>query len=154
MFDQFHASKSMLAYFVTLIPKISTPMVLKDLRPISLLRSLHNLLSKVLSRRLGGVMKHIISPSQAAFLKGRNLLDGVLIVDEVIDYARKVKSQCLILKVDFEKIYDSIDWDFLVYMLTRLGFGTKWVSWMKACECGGSMSILVNGCPTEQIDIQ
>jgi hypothetical protein len=30
----------------------------------------------------------------------------------------------------------------------------KWIAWMKACVCGGSMSVLVNGCPMEEIDIQ
>jgi hypothetical protein len=42
----------------------------------------------------------------------------------------------------------------LVYMMRRFGFPIKWIAWMKACVCGGSMSILVNGSPTEQIDIQ
>jgi hypothetical protein len=58
---------------------------------------------------------------------------------------------CLILKVDFEKAYDSVDWGFLVYMMRRVGFSSKW---MKACVCGGSMSILVNGSPTEEISIK
>ena len=35
-----------------------------------------------------------------------------------------------------------------------MGFCSKWVTWMKACVFGGSMSILVNGSPTEEIDIQ
>jgi len=36
----------------------------------------------------------------------------------------------------------------------RLGFGRKWVAWMKACVYGGSMSILVNGSPSKEINIQ
>lgn len=39
-------------------------------------------------------------------------------------------------------------------MLRRVGFEEKWVGWMKACVCGGSMSVLVNGSPTEEINIQ
>jgi hypothetical protein len=38
--------------------------------------------------------------------------------------------------------------------MKRLGFGRKWVAWMRACVFGGSMSVLVNGSPTEEIDIQ
>jgi len=56
--------------------------------------------------------------------------------------------------VDFEKAYNSVDWGFLEYMMRRLGFGNKWVTWMKACVFGGSMSILVNGSPTEEIQIK
>ncbi|GAU40270.1 hypothetical protein TSUD_60610 [Trifolium subterraneum] len=57
-------------------------------------------------------------------------------------------------KVDFEKAYDSVDWGFLEYMLRRLGFNGKWIAWMKACIFRGKMSILVNGSPIEEIDIQ
>jgi hypothetical protein len=142
----------MLAFFVTLIPKVSSPMELKDYRPISLLGCLYKLLSKVLARRLAGVMNSIISTNQSGFPKGRNLVDGVMVINELVDYAKKAKRQCLILKVDFEKANDSVDWGFLEYMLMRVGFCNKWVEWMKTCVCGGSMSILVNGSPTEEIN--
>ena len=99
-------------------------------------------------------MNSIISYNQSGFLKGRNLVHGVMVINELVDYAKKSKKQCLILKVDFEKAYDSVDWGFLVYMLKRVGFCDKWVEWMKTCVCGGSMSILVNGSPTEEINIQ
>jgi hypothetical protein len=82
------------------------------------------------------------------------LADGVLVINEIVDFAKKSNEECLILKVDFEKAYDSVDWGFLVYMMRRLGFCGKWIEWMKACVCGGSMSILVNGSPTEEINIQ
>jgi hypothetical protein len=51
-------------------------------------------------------MNSIISPSQSTFLKGRNLVDGVLVVNELVDYAKKVKKECLIFKVNFEMAYD------------------------------------------------
>ena len=157
MFDEFHANevlpKCMLAFFVTLIPKVSSPMELKDFRPIYLLGSLYKLLAKVLARRLAGVMNSIISLSQSAFLKGRHLVDGVLVVNELVDFAKKIKKECLIFKVDFEKVYDSVDWGFLEYIMCRVGLCAKWVAWMKACVFGGSMSVLVNGSPTKEICI-
>jgi hypothetical protein len=71
MFDQFHGNemlpKALLAYFVALIPKISSPLELKDYRPISLLGCLYKLLAKVLARRLASVMNPIISQNQSAF---------------------------------------------------------------------------------------
>ena len=157
MFDQFYANevlpKCMLAFFVTLIPTVSSPMELKDFRSISLLGSLYKLLAKVLARRLAGVMNSIISSSQSAFLKCRHLVDGVLVVNELVDFAKKAKKECLIFKFDFEKAYDSVDWGFLEYMMRRVGLCDKWGAWMKARVFGGSKSVLVNGSPTEEICI-
>jgi hypothetical protein len=45
----------------------------------------------------------LISKNQSAFIKGRLLVDGVIIVNEVVDLAKKIKREYLILKMDFEK---------------------------------------------------
>jgi hypothetical protein len=99
-------------------------------------------------------MDSIISPTQSAFIKGRNLVDGVLVVNEVVDWVKKSKKECLIFKVDFEKAYDSVDWGFLEYMLRRFGFEDKWIDWIRVCVFAGNLSVLVNGSPTEEINIQ
>lgn len=65
----------------------------------------------------------MISSCQSAFVLGRQLLDGVLMVDEVVDYAYKGLKSCLFFKVDFEKSYDKISWKFLDYMFRRMEFG-------------------------------
>jgi len=132
---------------------VNAPMSLNQYRPISLLGSLYKLLSKVLASRLSNVMNSIISISQLAFLKGRHLVDGVLIINEVVDLAKRENQECLIFKVDFEKAYDSVDWGFLEYMMRRVGMEEKCVRWMRACVFGGHMSILVNGNPTEEINV-
>jgi hypothetical protein len=115
---------------------------------------LYKLLAKVLVGRLARVVGELIPYTQSAFIKGRQLVDGVVVANEVIDFAKKMGKECLIFKVDFEKAYDSVDWKFLDYMLRRFGFGEKWRGWMKACVCSGNMSILVNGSPTEEISIK
>jgi hypothetical protein len=50
----------------------------------------------------------------------------VVVVNEVVDFAKWTKKECVILKVDFEKAYDSVSWSVLDYMLKRVGFGAKW----------------------------
>ncbi|MCI40746.1 RNA-directed DNA polymerase (Reverse transcriptase), partial [Trifolium medium] len=99
-------------------------------------------------------MNSLVAGNQSAFIKGRNLVDGVVIVNEVVDLARRSGKECLIFKVDFEKAYDSVEWGFLEYMLKRFGFCEVWIGWMKACVFGGNLSVLVNGCPTGEINIQ
>jgi hypothetical protein len=158
LFDQFHGigslPSSMLSYFVTLIPKVNSPFSLGDFRPISLLGSLYKLIAKVLASRLAKVMNTLIAPTQSAFIKGRNLVDGVLVTNELVDLARRQRRQCLIFKVDFEKAYDSVDWGYLEYMLWRFGFCEVWIGWIRACVFGGNLSVLVNGSPTREIQIQ
>jgi hypothetical protein len=113
MFDQFFENaslpKSFASYFVALIPKVKSPFSLDEFRPISLLGSLYKLVAKVLAARLAPVMHSIVATTQSAFLKGRLLVDGVVVINEVVDLAKKSGKDCLIFKVDFEKAYDSVD---------------------------------------------
>jgi hypothetical protein len=126
MFDQFHGvgrlPKSLLSYFVTLIPKTNSPFGLGDFRHISLLGCLYKLIAKVLTTRLAKVINLLIAPCQSAFIKGRNLVDEVLVVNEDVDLAKKQKKECLIFKVDFENAYDFVDWVFWSICSRNLGF--------------------------------
>ncbi|KAK2442256.1 hypothetical protein QL285_013468 [Trifolium repens] len=62
--------------------------------------------------------------------------------------------ECLIFKVNFGKAYDSVDWGFLDYMLQRFSFCAKWIGWSEACIFEGNLSMLINGRPTKEINIQ
>ncbi|KAJ9565877.1 hypothetical protein OSB04_001843 [Centaurea solstitialis] len=101
------------ASFLTLIPKSENPFGLNDFRPISLIGILYKILLKVLAERLKRVIGGVISYEQSAFIKGRCILDGVLIANETVDFLKKSKRKGAILKVDFEKAYDSLEWSFL-----------------------------------------
>ena len=54
------------------------------------------------------------------------------------------------MKVNFEKVYNSMNWKFLFYMLKRLGFVNKWIKWIKACMESTAVLVFVNGSPTEK----
>ena len=71
------------------------------------------------------VMGKLSRNVQSAFLKGMSILDGVLVANEVVDFLKKTKRKGLIIKVDFEKAYDSVDWEFLLDGLENMGFGKK-----------------------------
>jgi hypothetical protein len=114
--------KAITASFLTLIPKKDHPQVLSEYRPICLVSSLYKLLSKVLANRLKKVLGKIISNLQYAFLPNRQILDGVLVVNELLDLAKRRKDKCLFFKVDFERAYDTVNWNFLDYMMGRMGF--------------------------------
>jgi hypothetical protein len=89
--------------FITLIPKIDSPQRLNDFRPISLVGSMYKILAMVLANRLKMVMGTVVTDTQTAFVKNRQILDGILIAIEVVDEAKKTKKELMLFKVDFEK---------------------------------------------------
>src|SRR3954469_17016868 len=78
------------------------------------------------------------------------MLEGVLVVNELVDYAKKEGSNCLSFKVDFEKAYDKVSWNYLRYLFRRMGFGLKWIRWMEMLVFNSNMSVLVNGSLTKE----
>ncbi|RVW67401.1 LINE-1 reverse transcriptase-like [Vitis vinifera] len=146
-YDHSSFLKSLNNTFLVLIPKKSGAEDLRDFRPISLLGGLYKLLAKVLANRLKKVVGKVVSTSQNAFVKGRQILDASLIANEVIDTWQKQKEKGIICKLDIEKAYDSINWKFLVKVLQKMGFGSKWMGWMWSCLSLAKFSVLVNGVP-------
>ncbi|XP_071727214.1 uncharacterized protein [Rutidosis leptorrhynchoides] len=129
-------------------------MNLNDFRPISLISSYYKILTKVLSNRIRKVILGLIDEVQSAFVKGRFILDGALIANEATDYLKKNKRKSLIFKVDFEKAFDSLSWEFLLEIMERMGFGCKWRKWILACLKSASVSVLVNGSPTHEFNLE
>nr|GFA89910.1 RNA-directed DNA polymerase, eukaryota, reverse transcriptase zinc-binding domain protein [Tanacetum cinerariifolium] len=80
----------------------------------------------VLANRLCTVLDDIVDEIQSAFLTDRQILDGAFILNEIIHWCKNKKKQSMIFKVDFEKAYDSVRWDFIDDILRRFGFGEKW----------------------------
>jgi len=110
----------------------------------------HKVISKILANRLKRVLSKVIDNHQTAFLSGRGMLDSVLIANETVDFLKKEKLKRVIVKVYYEKAYDSVDWDFWIYMMGRMGFCDKWMKWIKTCLSYATISVLVNGSPTKE----
>ena len=111
-------------------------------------------MAKILANRLQKELHDLIDERQMTFIKGRHLLHAVLTANEVVEEAKRCKKPCLVFKVDYEKAHDSVSWSFLIYMMRRLGFCPKWIQWISGCLHSASMSILVNGSPTNEFNPQ
>ena len=91
------------------------------------------------------VVGKVVSEAQNVFVECRQILDAALVANEAVDSILRRKECELLCKMDIEKAYDHIDWDFLLNVMTKMGFGSKWVSWISWCISTTSFSVMVNG---------
>ena len=149
VFAEFHRSRiinrSTNTSFIVLLPKKNPTKKILDFRPISLITCLYKIITKVLSGQLRGVLYETIHSTQGAFVQGRQILDVALIVNEIVDKKRRSREEGVVFKIDFEKAYDHVRWDFLDHVLEKKGFGPRWRTWMKGCLSTVSYAVLVNG---------
>ncbi|XP_026438581.1 uncharacterized protein LOC113337116 [Papaver somniferum] len=131
--------------FLSLIPKKNNVVELKDFRPISLVSTIYKVLAKVLANRLKVVMPKLVSQLQGAFLAGRQILDGILIANELIDSRKKEGKAGIVYKLDMEKAYDHVLWDSVEVVLRKMGFGWKWRRWVRWCISTARFSVILNG---------
>lgn len=91
--------------------------------------SLYKLLAKVLTNGLKKIVGKVVSRSQNAFMEGRQILDASLIANETIDSMQKGNGGGILCKFDIKKAYD-VNWNFIFWLLEKMGFGAKWISWI------------------------
>ncbi|GJS57893.1 RNA-directed DNA polymerase, eukaryota [Tanacetum coccineum] len=149
-FENGHIPRGCNASFIALIPKIHDAKIVKDFWPISLIGSIYKIITKILANRLCNVLPCLISEVQSAFVSNRNILDGPFILDELLQWCKHKRKRAMIFKVDFEKAFDSVKWDYLIDTLRAFGFGQKWFSWINGCFETATGSVLVNGSPTSE----
>nr|GFA35420.1 putative RNA-directed DNA polymerase, eukaryota, reverse transcriptase zinc-binding domain protein [Tanacetum cinerariifolium] len=99
---------------IALIPKVKSPSRVNDYRPISCCNVLFKCISKIIANRIKHGLKTIISPNQSAFVPGRSITDNILLTQELMhNYHLDRGSPRCAFKVDIQKAYDTVDWDFL-----------------------------------------
>jgi hypothetical protein len=117
MFKKFHSDKLPLFHLnistIILLPKRENAVQIQQYRPICLLNVSFKIFTKVCTNRIAKIAETIISPTQTAFMPGRHVLEGVVILHEMIHELHRKKLDGVLLKIDFEKAYDKVKWTFL-----------------------------------------
>lgn len=127
---------------------MDSPEKASQLRPISLCDVIYKIISKCLTNRLKKIVQELVGPYQNSFVPKRLMGDNFLITHEVITYVKRQKKGyniISILKVNMNKAYDRVRWDFVEWLLDAMGFPAHWRHWIMQCITTVSYSILVNG---------
>ncbi|KAL0456049.1 UNVERIFIED_CONTAM: LINE-1 retrotransposable element O protein [Sesamum latifolium] len=133
--------------YISLIPKSSKADSVDQFRPISLCNTTYKVISKILADRIKPHLEKIISPFQMVFVQGRNISENSIITQEIMHYlhGKKGKKGLMAIKIDLSKVYDRVEWPFLLKLLESVGFNEVFVNWISKCICTTSYSLLING---------
>ena len=145
-FDKGFLPKGINSTIMALIPKNNDAATMKDYRPISCCNVIYKVISKLLANRMKGMLPLFISLNQSAFVKDRLLIENVLLASELVKSYHKdsVIERCAV-KIDVSKAFDSVQWSFLLSVLTALNFPERFIVWIKKCIEMASFSIQING---------
>jgi hypothetical protein len=134
-----------LNFRILLLPKVPGADNIKQYRPIALINVIFKLVSKAFACRLSPIAHRIISQSQTTFIKGRYIQDGPLALHEIIHELKSKNLPAVLLKLDFEKAYDIVNWQFLREVLLIKGFEPAFVYRLMQLVSGGQTAISING---------
>lgn len=117
--------KGFQCHFIILATKIKYPLSLVDYRPISLIGLLYKIIARIIALRIKRVIGSVIDDVRSTFVKGWNILEEPLTVNEICSWAKADGREILLFKADFNKAFDSINWGYLDSIMAQMNFGYK-----------------------------
>lgn len=129
---------------VILLPKKEDAIQIQQYRPICLLNVNFKIFTKIATLRISKIAHTVIKPTQTAFMPGRHILEGVVVLHETIHELKSKNMDGVIFKIDFEKSYDKVNWNFLKQALRMKGFHTKWIDWIDQFISKDCVGVKVN----------
>ncbi len=139
---------------LSLIFKKNNKKLLKNYRPISLATTDYKILAFVLSERIRPVLGSIISESQSGYVKKRFIGQNIRLVEDILDYSNKHNKSGAIVFLDFQKAFDTVEWNFLWKTLERFNFGPSFMQWIKILYKNPVAVIKNNGWVSENIKLE
>lgn len=131
---------------LVLIPKKDLFQNFSDLRPISLSNFVYKIMSRIFHDRIEALLPKIISTNQSGFVKGRSIIENILLTQETVtDIGKRGKPANVVIKLDMEKAYDRVSWFFLMKVLRKIGFSENFVDMIWRLIANNYYSILING---------
>ena len=118
---------------------------LSNWRPISLLNTDYKLLTKVLAVRLQKIIPELINTDQVGYIKKRFIGQNIRTLFDILQYAKLENIEAYLTQIDFEKAFDSIEWDFLIKTLKAFDLGDYFINWINIIYTDISACVSNNG---------
>lgn len=149
-FQHGHLNEELNRTVIALIPKVECPQSIKEFRPISLCTTVYKAITKLLANRLKPIMPILVLPQQSSFVQGRSIIDNVIIGQELVHAMRRKQGSkgWMAIKVDLEKAYDRLRWDFIKETLVDAGIPEHIMRLIMQCITTSSLQVLWNGEPS------
>ena len=142
---------------LTLIPKPKPPselVYIKNWRPITLLNVDYKIFTHVIKNRILRSLPDIISNAQSGFQAGKSTCDNLILMYLTLEhFDNHPEKEGLLLQVDFEKAFDTVEHEFLYKTLETMGFGKYLIKLVKVAFHGCMNYANVNGYLTSPIYI-
>ena len=122
---------------------------IKNWRPISLLNVDAKLISKALAERLKNVIPSLVSNNQIAYVKNRFISEGGRLISDIFEMTKSLQIDGILMTVDIEKAFDSVNHVFLISVLEKFSFGKDFVKWIKIL-LKNQESCVINGGKTSR----
>ncbi|CAA0815635.1 Unknown protein [Striga hermonthica] len=152
IFANGHFRASLGFSYLCLILKITTPLTIKDYRPISLCNVIYKFVTKVILYRLRPILVQCIGHEQSAFLPGRGTSNNVIVLHEVLHKLKqRQRVPELVIKIDLDKAYDRVKWKYIRDSLAQMGLDSPSVTLIMECVTSVHFAILWNGRPSTEI---
>ncbi len=121
-------------------------------RPITLLNADYRMLAKLLTNRLLPVAGLLVSREQSAFLPGRHIGEGIMLM-QLLPHALAADGQAggLAVFLDFAKAYDTVSRPFLLELLRRFGLGPAFVKWVSLLLADTKATAIMSGFTSDSI---
>jgi hypothetical protein len=134
--------------FLALIPKESNPSNFSCFQPIFLCNSSYKILTKIIGNHLKHFMSKLIAENQGGFLKNKQIIDNIVLVQEAIHSRRRNKDWGMVIKLDMANAFDHVKHSFLFSVLKAYGFSDDFINWINVCTSSPWITPLVNGHPS------
>ena len=131
---------------IKLIPKKREELYyIRNWRPLTLLNCDYKIAVKAIANRLKIYLPKLVNNDQTGFIKGRSIAEKIRLIDSVINYTASKNITGLLLCLDFEKAFDTLEWPFIEKTLLSFGFSPSIVKWFKTFYNSTESCIMNNG---------